>query len=171
MPSWFQQNIETSAVSRFAQVKGASIHYRKWGGEDKAKPGIMLIHGASAHSHWWDWIAPEFLDAYRVVAMDCSGAGDSDHKDVYPAGDSAAEITAVGRHAGFDDNVFLIAHSFGFMLAMQAALQSSGRYRGLVGIDPPGRGRERKSERSGHRRVFGMPRILPTAGSRRLRLA
>ena len=134
-------------MSRFVEVKGASIHYRQWESHQSESPGIVLVHGAGAHSHWWDWIAPELLDSYAVVALDCSGAGDSDHKAVYPAGDSAAEITAVCRAAGFDGDVFLVGHSFGFMLALLAALRSPGHYRGLVGIEPPGGGKPPAEEK------------------------
>lgn len=138
-PKWFRKNIGIEAVSRVVGVKGVAIHYRMWGGEHAGKPCIVLVHGASAHSHWWDFIAPEFLEDYRIVAIDCAGAGESSHKDAYPVGDSAAEIMAVCQDAGVDDNAFLAAHSFGYFLALQATLHFSGHFRGLVGIDPPGK--------------------------------
>ena len=151
-PAWFRRNVGVPAVSRFVSVNGASIHYRQWGEANGEKPGILFVHGGYAHSHWWDFIAPEFLDDYRVVAMDSSGSGESDRREVYAAGVAAAEVTAGCRDAGFGDDAFLVGHSLGFMLAMLAAMVSPGHYRGLIGIDPPGEPEPRSNHEPGQRR-------------------
>ena len=137
IPAWFQKNIATETVSRIVEVKGVAIHYRMWGGDRTENPGLVLVHGASANGHWWDFVAPEFMEDYRVLAIDCAGAGDSDHKDFYSVGDSAAEIMAVCRDAGLDERTILVAHSFGYFLALQATLHFNGYFGGLIGIDPP----------------------------------
>ena len=81
VPEWFKKAIKNKPLSRFIKVKGVDIHYLVWG--DISKPGLFLIHGYSAHAHWWDFIAPNFIDNYCVIAIDLSGMGDSEHRDSY----------------------------------------------------------------------------------------
>ena len=57
-------------------VEGARVHYLRWG--DKARPGLLLVHGNAAHAYWWSFIAPFLARDYNVAAIDLSGMGDSD---------------------------------------------------------------------------------------------
>ena len=72
---WFEEAIKETAKSKTLDLDGIRINYLVWG--DESKPGLFLIHGYSAHAHWWDFIAPSFLENYCVVAIDLSGMGDS----------------------------------------------------------------------------------------------
>ena len=93
VPEWFKKAIKNKPLSRFIKVKGVDIHYLGWG--DISKPGLFLIHGYSAHAHWWDFIAPNFIDNYCVVAIDLSGMGDSEHRDSYSQSLYSLEINSV----------------------------------------------------------------------------
>jgi hypothetical protein len=75
-PKWFEDALAIRPESNFVQVGGAKIHYLRWG--DRARPGLLLVHGNAAHAHWWDFIAPFLAREYNVAAMDLSGMGDSD---------------------------------------------------------------------------------------------
>ncbi|SVE58074.1 uncharacterized protein METZ01_LOCUS510928, partial [marine metagenome] len=67
---WFEETIKEIPKSKSVDLDGIKIHYLLWG--DTNKPGLFLIHGYSAHAHWWDFIAPSFLEDYCVVAIDLS---------------------------------------------------------------------------------------------------
>ncbi|SVC55381.1 uncharacterized protein METZ01_LOCUS308235, partial [marine metagenome] len=67
---WFEETIKETPESKSVDLDGIRIHYLIWG--DTIKPGLFLIHGYSAHAHWWDFIAPSFLEDYCVVAIDLS---------------------------------------------------------------------------------------------------
>ena len=75
-PQWFKDALAIKPESSFVEVSGARIHYLRWG--DRARPGLLLVHGNAAHAHWWDFIAPFLARDYNVAAMDLSGMGDSD---------------------------------------------------------------------------------------------
>jgi pimeloyl-ACP methyl ester carboxylesterase len=88
-----------------------------------------------AHSHWWDFIAPQLLDEYEIAAMDLTGMGDSDYRYEYNANLYAEEIKAVLDDAGFDNQCFVVAHSFGGYMAVRAANQYPDRFAALILID------------------------------------
>lgn len=118
VPEWFKKAIKNKPLSRFVKVKGADIHYLVWG--DISKPGLFLIHGYSAHAHWWDFIAPNFIDNYCVVAIDLSGMGDSEHRDSYSQSLYSLEIKSVCEELGWNSANFL-AHSMGGPISIKAA--------------------------------------------------
>lgn len=134
IPEWFFEAVETPWQDRTVEVDECDVSYQLWGTDDKA-PGLLFIHGMNAHSHWWDFIAPHFLDGYRCAAMNLTGMGDSDYRYEYDGTTYAEEIKAVCDHAGFADDVVLVAHSFGGYMAVKAAGLFPGRFGGLVLVD------------------------------------
>ena len=121
------------------QVGGTRIHYQMWDTNPTfPKPGLLLIHGHAAHSHWWDFIAPRFMDRYRVVAMDTSGSGESDHRSVYQMRDFSDEVLAVIRHAELRHST-IVGHSFGGAIGRVAAFIDGQRpdpvIAGLICVD------------------------------------
>ena len=133
IPDWFWAAVETPSTSHTIEVDECDVAYRVWGERDK--PGVLLIHGMNAHSHWWDFIAPAFLDAYCVAAMDLTGMGDSDFRYEYTADGFADEIKAVLDDAGFGPEAIVVAHSFGGYMAAHAARRFPERFRHLVLVD------------------------------------
>ncbi|WP_158592161.1 alpha/beta fold hydrolase [Noviherbaspirillum sedimenti] len=101
---------------------------------DHGKPPLLFAHGFLAHSHWWDFIAPFFMDRYRVFALDFSGMGDSEHRSVYDIAIWRDEIAAVARHLD-DGPVTLVAHSFGGARAVEACATYHELFRQLVVLD------------------------------------
>ena len=139
-PEWFRRAVQIIPQDREVFVEGCRIHYCVWpDSQDVAgdKPGLLFVHGSGAHAHWWDFIAPYFLQHHRVAAIDLSGMGDSGHRKGYTSELFAREVVAVCQHAGFDRNAVLVGHSFGGFVTAKAALIAEGRVSGVVLVDSP----------------------------------
>lgn len=134
-PRWFRAAIEELPEPREVEVAGASIRLRCWGAENT--PGVVLVHGGSAHSGWWDHIAPLLAASHRVVALDLSGHGDSDVRSRYPLGLWADEVVAAAEAGGIAGTPYVVGHSMGgWVTAAVGALRGSDAA-GLVIIDSP----------------------------------
>lgn len=133
IPDWFWKAVETEAETHTVEVDECDVAYRLWDAPDK--PGMLLIHGMNAHAHWWDFIAPQLLDEYRIAAMDLTGMGDSDYRYSYDPDTYADEIAAVLDAAGFGPDATVVAHSFGGYQAVRAASRHAGRFARLVLVD------------------------------------
>lgn len=133
-PKWFWEAVDVEPESRRVEVEDADIAFRLYDGNSSKQP-LLLIHGMNAHARWWDFIAPQLLDDYRVAAMDLSGMGDSDYRHEYDSDTYASEIVGVCDAAGFGTDVVVVAHSFGGYMAVKAANLHPGRFAGLVLVD------------------------------------
>jgi pimeloyl-ACP methyl ester carboxylesterase len=132
-PEWFTRAIQTPYTEKFIEVADCPIHYLQWG--ERGKPGLLFVHGGGAHAHWWDFIAPFFLEAYSVVAIDLSGMGDSGHREQYSGDLFAQELMAVSDDAGFGDDITIVGHSFGGLATLKAGLSYSDRLWGIAVCD------------------------------------
>lgn len=133
-PAWFIQAVNTPYDDKFLTVQGCKIHYQQWVYQ-KGRPGLLFVHGGGAHSHWWDFIAPSFIDDFNVVAIDISGMGDSEHRARYRLDLFAEEIISVCEDAGLGSDTIIAAHSFGGLGTLQAALNYPERLKGIVVVD------------------------------------
>ena len=131
-PDWFQQYTTLARNDHWKTVAGARIHYQTWN-DQEAKPGLLFVHGHAAHAHWWDFIAPAFIDKYKVAAMDMSGAGDSDHRDAYSARTFAQEIFTVAQALGED--TIVVGHSLGGTMTRICGHLYGDRLGGIVIVD------------------------------------
>jgi pimeloyl-ACP methyl ester carboxylesterase len=132
-PPWFLRAVAQLPRHGDVEVRGARVHYRSW--EGPGGPDLLLVHGAAAHSGWWDHLAPR-LDASRVVAVDLSGHGDSGHRAEYDMADWVDEVVAVASAAELRRPV-LVGHSMGGRAALTTAIQHSASVRAVVCIDIP----------------------------------
>ncbi|CAN5236920.1 alpha/beta hydrolase [soil metagenome] len=135
IPEWFATAIETRPSHGDVVVDGARIRYRSWG--TPGKRDIMLVHGGAAHSQWWDHVAPLLATDTRLVALDLSGHGDSDHRDDYSISSWASEVLAVARDAGLRDNYTVIGHSLGGLIAAHLAQIPASPIGEAIVIDSP----------------------------------
>ncbi len=133
VPDWFWAAVETPTETGRVEVDDCEVVYRHWG--LRGRPPLLLIHGLYAHSHWWDFIAPTFMQDYDVAALDLTGMGDSDYRYSYDADTYAAEILAVCTALGFDNRVKVAAHSFGGSMMAHAARLHPDRFGALVLLD------------------------------------
>ena len=147
---WFNESLLSTSTENFVEVEGAKIHYLSWG--DTNKPGLFFIHGFSANAHWWDFIAPAFIEDYCVVAIDLSGSGDSDHRETYSQEMYANEIKAVCDEMDWESADF-IAHSMGGSISLNATSIYPEIFKSLYLLDsivilPPDKVRNYSSNRS-----------------------
>tara|TARA_R110000868_G_scaffold101630_5_gene279725 strand:- start:4124 stop:5071 length:948 start_codon:yes stop_codon:yes gene_type:complete len=136
-PAWFDKAMAVPTERGTLLVDGASIHWKAWG--ETGKPGLILVHGGVAHKDWWDSIAPFLADTRRVVALDLSGMGDSDHREVYRMETYALEAISAGRAGGaFEAGApFLVGHSFGGFVSLAAAGEYGDELAGIAVLDSP----------------------------------
>lgn len=133
-PEWFWRAIETEPEEGSVEVADCAVHYRCWGKPSSDKPGILLAHGMHAHSRWWDFIAPQLMDDYYLVALDFTGMGDSDYRYDYTAAIFADEIAAVMDAAVMGRGI-LVGHSFGGYISVKAAARHADKISHLVLVD------------------------------------
>lgn len=134
-PQWFVDALAVPSETGRVDVHGASIHYRAWG--ERNRPGIVLVHGGMAHSGWWDHIGPQLAHGRRVVALDLSGHGDSDHRDHYTLEAWAAEVVAAAEAGGIDGAPVLVGHSMGGIVSFATSHLHGDELAGIVVIDSP----------------------------------
>lgn len=133
VPDWFVQALAAAPEHRDVEVEEARVHYRAWG--DPSLPGLVLIHGGAAHSGWWDHIAPQ-LHSHRVVAVDLTGHGDSEHRDGYDMKVWAREVVAVAAAEGLGRPVVL-GHSLGGWVALTVGVEHPDTVAAVAVIDSP----------------------------------
>ncbi len=158
-PDWFTKAVETPYRTGSVNVQGADVTYQQW--SDPSKPGLLLVHGNGAHAHWWDFIAPFFAEDYNVVAATFSGMGDSEWRETYSFDVFAEELVAVSADAGLFAHAskpMIVAHSFGGIVALYAAVADGDRFSGALIVDshmePPGADRPGPPTRSRPNRIY-----------------
>ena len=136
-PAWFDQALETPFDTGTSKVEDASIHWKAWG--ERGQPGLVLVHGGVAHKDWWDSIAPFLAPTRRVVALDLSGMGDSDHREKYRMDLYAKEVMTVARDGGaFDGGApHVVGHSFGGFVSLATGMEYGEDLRGVAILDSP----------------------------------
>jgi len=156
VPAWYTRAIETPKQEGTIQVGGVPIHYLEWG--DRAKPGIVFVHGGSAHAHWWAHLAPMFTERYHPVAIDMSGHGDSGRRTDYAFDVWAEEIMAVCEATGIDDPPVLVGHSMGGLISIVTAALHGDRLRGAIIVDSPVTEPDPEREEATRGRAFRNPK-------------
>jgi len=135
-PAWFADALAHPPERSFVPVAGANIELLTWG--DRGKPGVIFVHGNSAHADWWSFIAPFFAKHYRVAALSLSGMGASDWRDTYSFDLFAEEIFACAKAAGLYDapvGPVYIGHSFGGAQTLHSAAGHPERMRACILVD------------------------------------
>ncbi len=119
---------------RFVSANGVRLHYREWG--EAGAPAVVLLHGGSAHAHWWDLFAAAIADAYHAYALDLRGHGDSEHcrPPAYRLDDYARDLAAF-IDAAVRERVLLVGHSLGGLVATLYAASAAEKIRALVIVD------------------------------------
>jgi pimeloyl-ACP methyl ester carboxylesterase len=159
-PGWFSAALDAVVQERTVAVEGTAVAYRAWG--DPADRTIVLVHGGAAHSRWWDHIGPLLASAWRVVAVDLSGHGDSGRRDSYSLDTWAREVLAVVADAGTAASSVVIGHSMGGLVTLRLATLAGSRIAGAVAIDSPVRDMAPEDRAARQRRAFGPLRVYPT---------
>ena len=113
-------------VDRFLDVNGLRIHYVDWGGNEKP---LVMVHGLDRVARTFDHLAVRLSPAYRVIAIDMRGHGDSgwDPQGRYLVEDHVGDLEGVVQQLGLRDLV-LWGNSTGGRVVQ--VLRYRGRQRG-----------------------------------------
>lgn len=122
------------ATSHFLDVNGTRLHYLDYGFEGRTP--MLCVHGAAAHAHWFDFVAPGLTPNHHVRSLDLRGHGDSAWADqhTYDFKTFAADLNAVVEALDLRDFV-LVGHSMGGMVSLVYASTYPGRIGRLVIVD------------------------------------
>lgn len=134
-PAWFDWALAQEPERGFVTVEGARIELLTWG--EKGRPGLLFVHGNSAHADWWSFIAPFLADRFRIAAISFSGMGASDWRERYSFPLFAEEMYAAGRAAGLYEAglPIYVGHSFGGGQVFHSALHHPERMRAALLVD------------------------------------
>jgi pimeloyl-ACP methyl ester carboxylesterase len=103
---------------------------------DAGGDGAPLV---ALHAHWLEGqtfapLALELAPAWRVVALDQRGHGQSDHARTYTRDDYLGDLGALLRHLSIDHAV-LLGNSLGAVNAFQFAARHAALVRALIIVD------------------------------------
>lgn len=112
-------------------VDGATIRY---GVSGSGEHDIVLVHGNGAHHMWWHPIAPELEKHWRVITLDLSGHGDSDHRARYTPSLWVEEVRSVLDAVGSQRPLY-VGHSMGGRAGISFATTHPDRLSGMVIFD------------------------------------
>ncbi len=135
-PQWFKDAIAQEPERVFVESLGSKLEVLTWG--EVGKPGLLFVHGNSAHADWWSFIAPFFAEHYRVASMSLAGMGASDWREKYSFTDFAEDAEAVARATGLYDGgrkPTYIGHSFGGGQVFFAAVRNPERMHAAIMVD------------------------------------
>jgi pimeloyl-ACP methyl ester carboxylesterase len=102
--------------------------------EAGAGPPVVLVHGWP--QHWWSWrrVMAELAPSYRVLCPDLRGMGWSDAPPgAYAKEDWAADVVALLDALGLDE-VDLVGHDWGGLVALLVALRAPERLRSVTAM-------------------------------------
>src|SRR6516165_9228683 len=114
-------------------TNGTSIYVRSGG----SGPAVVLLHGYGETGDMWASMAADLMRDHRVIVPDLRGLGlsskpPSGFDKKTQAGDVAAVLASLGV-----EQIDLVAHDIGNMVAFQFAAQQPERVGRLVLIDAP----------------------------------
>ncbi len=161
-PDWFTEALADTPERTHVVVQGAPIETLVWG--RIGDPGLLLLHGNTAHADWYSHVAPRLRHGRRVVAISFSGMGGSGWRTQYSVAQWADEALAVAEATGLfaaDRAPTVVGHSFGGFPLISLAARHGQRLAQAVVVDtplrPPQADARRSSMRKGQRssRVYG----------------
>jgi len=135
-PAWFGAALAREPERRLVAVEGVDLEVLAWG--ERGRPGLLLIHGFSAHADWWSFTAPLLCAGRRVVAFSLSGMGGSGWRERYSLAQHAREAVAVARAEGLfaaSSRPIVIGHSFGSFVARIVARECGASLGGVIHVD------------------------------------
>ncbi len=161
-PEWFKWAVARAPERQFVTSLGSQIELLTWG--EVGKPGLLFVHGNSAHADWWSFIAPFLANDYRVASMSLAGMGASDWRETYAFQDFAEDAEACARAAGLYEGgrkPTYVGHSFGGSQVFFAAARHPDRMHAAVLVDT-GFGGPPPAAQAEMQRRFERIRNIPT---------
>lgn len=125
-------------------VHGVDIAYLDSGDPPDAPPSgngpstIVLVHGLSSYSSFWEYQVPHLAKRHRVLALDLPGFGQSGRPDAPYTPPWYADVVSDWMAAVWASRAVVIGHSMGGQVAMTLALEHPERVERLVLSAPAG---------------------------------
>lgn len=155
-PAWFRSALAVPHSDGSVTVDGATVHFLAWG--EPGRRGLVFVHGGGAHAHWWTHVAARFADEFRVLAVDLSGHGDSDHRDTYAFEQWTDEVVAVATAGDIDGSPVVVGHSMGGFVTIATAARHGDELSGVIVCDSPVTEPDPEVESYRLKEAFGRPR-------------
>jgi pimeloyl-ACP methyl ester carboxylesterase len=118
--------------SRFLDLRGHRLHYL----DEGCGPPVVMVHGNPNWSYYWRKLIPALTDKFRCLAADHIGCGLSDKPDDahydYTLARRISDLEAWLDQLGVKENITLIAHDWGGMIACGFAVRHPERIAKLV---------------------------------------
>ncbi|MFJ9080006.1 alpha/beta fold hydrolase [Streptomyces sp. NPDC102278] len=104
---------------------------------DFGGPGrpLLALHGGLSEGAAFTGLAAHLGDAWRVIAPDQRGHGDSDRAPDYRREGYVADTVALLDHLGLDAPVVVLGYSLGGLNAVHLAAAHPDRVRALIDVD------------------------------------
>lgn len=134
-PRWFENILAAPVERHMLAVEGGDIEWLAWGA--RGRPGLLLLHGNSAHADWWRFTAPYLADRFRIVAPSLPGMGNSAHRPSYRMSATMDGLMQAADAGGLGARFAVAGHSFGGMIAMGLAGRFPARVGMAIAIDAP----------------------------------
>lgn len=111
---------------------GVHIEYRVYGTGD---PAVVLVHGWSCDSSYWNAQLDDLKSKYTVVTVDLAGHGASGrNRAEWTIAGYGEDVAAVVRDLQAP-RVVLVGHSMGGSVVLEAAGRLGERVLGIIGVD------------------------------------
>ena len=118
----FNVNRDANQLSIYGQSSQTQI--------DASKPTVIFIHGVLNDHSVWDAVlsplASSMLDGINAIAIDLPGHGHSTGQASATVEEAADTLLAMLSSAGIE-RAALVGHSFGSLIALEAAARAPGR--------------------------------------------
>ncbi len=98
---------------------------------------VVLLHGWGGSLKWWRTVVPELSRYHRVISFDLLGHGGSDKPREGYSIEEQGRLIAEALRELRADNVTLVGHSLGGLVATAVAETDPFAFRGLVLISTP----------------------------------
>ncbi|MEY3019202.1 MAG: hypothetical protein RLZZ272_186, partial [Actinomycetota bacterium] len=158
-PEWFRAAVACEPEVERLVVDGAEVATLAWGERDL--PTLVLVHGGAAHARWWSPLAPLLAEHARVVALDLTGHGDSDRREVYRVEQWADEIVAAAVAVGGSGRPIVAGHSMGGFVTIATAALHGRSLEGAIVLDAPVRRLDPESAEAVGGTMFRAPKTYP----------
>lgn len=158
-PAWFRAALAVEPEVERIVVDGAEVSTLAWG--ERGRPTLVLVHGGAAHAQWWSPLAPLLAEDARVVALDLTGHGDSDRREVYRVEQWAEEIVAAAEAVGGSGRPIVAGHSMGGFVTIATAALHGSSLEGAIVMDAPVRRPDPESAEGFGGRMFRTPKTYP----------
>lgn len=119
-------------TSKFIETRSVVLHYLEW---PNSRPLVLLLHGRGLCAQVWRATGDSLSSRYHVLAMDLRGHGDSGKPGNYAWENVIRDLKDFVETLDLQ-NLFLVGHSRGAVVAALGGSLIRDRVRGAVLIEP-----------------------------------